>query len=408
MQIYGIVLFLIAFLIIIPDTYLYLRFMRHRVSRSISVLHWIICSYFTIVTMSILLNFNIIINPETGFRLMIFVASLGAIYLPKLIFCNFDIVFFLTKKRWRKIQYAGYFVGIISFLTIMYSIYFGKFNFGKDEYTVEIENLPEAFDGYKIVQMSGIHLGNFSLSQDRVKPLFDSINAENADLIVFSGDMVNTFASETEDWDSLFHSLKTKDHPLAVMGNHDYAPYFKWRDPQKRDQNLIDIRKNIRKLGFILLENEAQIVHKDKDSIAFLGVEYSDGKKHKNLPNLCNIEKAEKSVKEVPIKILIMHDPTIFDDSIAGKRDIQLALCGHTHSAQIGISTKHFKFSPAHLKFKYCDGKYEVGNQTIIVSRGLGCAGIPARLGMSPRYGVITLKRKTGNLPSNPINQTAK
>lgn len=394
MQIYGIVIFLILFLIIFPDLYLYLRFMRRRVSKSISILHWIISGYFTFVTMSILLNINNILSPITGFRLMLFIASLGTIYLPKLIFSNFDLIFFITRKRWRTIQYAGYLFASMTFISILYAIHFGKFNFGKNEYSVEIDNLPDAFDGYKIVQMSDMHLGSFSLSEERVKPLFDSINTENADLVVFTGDMVNTFADEMKGWDSLFLSLQSKDRHLAILGNHDYSPYFKWRNPKLRDTNWTGIRTGIEKLGFVLLQNEAQIIRRGNDSIAILGVEYSDGEQHKNLPNLCDIERAERPVKDTKTKILLMHDPTIYDDSIAGKKDFVLTLSGHTHSAQIGIDLPNFKLSPAHLKFKYCDGKYKVGYQYIIVSRGLGCAGIPARLGMSPRYEVITLKKK--------------
>lgn len=393
MQIYGVVVFLILFLVIAPDTYLFLRFMRNRVSSSICTLHWAICAFFAFYTTFILMNVNNIHSPETTCQLMTFVATLGAIYFPKLFFCNFDVFYRLTKRRSRKFHYFGYLLGGISFVMILYAIHFGKFNFGKEEYTVNIANLPDAFDGYKIVQVSDFHLGSFSNARIRTQPLFEMLRQEDADLVVFTGDMVNTFAEETIGWDSLFQTIPSKDTKLGIMGNHDYTPYFKWKTTEEKEQNIQKIRNSIERLGFQILSNETHIIKRGCDSIAISGIEYSNGRSNYIIPPLSNLNKCDENISDTTVRILLMHDPSIFDDSIAGKRNYALTLSGHTHSAQIGFIIGSFKWSPAHIKFKYCDGQYYIGNQCIITSRGLGCVGIPARLGMNPVYEVITLKK---------------
>jgi predicted MPP superfamily phosphohydrolase len=356
----------------------------------LGALHGIISAYFIITSLSILFKINTLLSPVTGYHFMVFITVLGAIYIPKLIFVNFDLVFFLTKKRWRKIQYAGYISAILAFISIIYAVNWGKFNFQRREYTVEIENLPESFDGYKIVQISDLHLGNFSESQKRVAPLFDRIGKENADIIVFTGDMVNNFASESKGWEPCFRQLSGKDSMLAILGNHDYGIYYRWDDTNLQEANQHEILKAIRQFGFNLLLNESVVIQRGNDKIAFVGVENWG---HPPMPQHADLEAATKLIKDIPVKILLSHDPDFWEDFIAGKEDFILTLSGHTHAAQIGIEIGPVKLSPARLRTKYWDGIYEENGQYIIVSRGVGNAGIPARLGMSPEYVVIILRK---------------
>jgi len=322
---------------------------------------------------------------------MFFITALGAVYIPKLIFINFDLLFFLTKKRWRKIQYAGYIFALCAFIFIVYAYRWGKFNFQRQEYTVEIENLPEAFDGYKIVQISDIRLGSFSIFQKRVAPLFKKINKEDADIIVFTGDMFNNFASEAAGWKSYFQQLSRKDGMLAVMGNHDYGIYHRWDDEILEAENQKRIKKAIRQLGFKLLLNESVVVQRGDEKIAFVGIENWG---HSPMPQYADLEKAMERVKDIPVKILLSHDPDFWENFVTGKEDIPLTLSGHTHGAQIGIEIGSVRLSPAQLKFKYWDGVYKEQEQYLIVSTGIGNAAIPARLGISPEYVVIVLRRK--------------
>lgn len=362
--------------------------MHHRVMKSTSILHWIISVYFLITSLIILFNINSVTTPETNFKMLMFISVLGAVYVPKLLFSTFDLVFYMTKKKWRKIQYAGYVVALLSFLLIMKAIHYNRFNFEKKEVEITLENLPQNFDNYKIVQISDFHLGSFTLSQKRLEPLFDSIIAEDADIIVFTGDLVNSFASECNGWSSLFKKLHSKDTMLAVLGNHDYSTYYKWKDEDLKSLNEMAVRNKIRDFGFQLLLNQNKTVKRGNDSIVFIGIE-NWGKYYTHTAQL---NKAMQGVDSSSVKILLSHDPTFWGDSIQGVTDIDLTLSGHTHASQFGIETPWFKWSPASWAFDYWDGLYKENEQYIYVSRGIGCVGVPGRIGMDPQYTVITLR----------------
>jgi predicted MPP superfamily phosphohydrolase len=282
-------------------------------------------------------------------------------------------------------------MALLAFFAIIYAVGWGKFNFQRREFTVPIENLPKNFDGYKIVLFTDMHLGNFSGSLHRVKPLFDRMNQENADLIVFAGDMVNNFASEIEGWEPFFLNLANKDGKMAILGNHDYSVYYNWKSNDRRSANQQGILNGIRDFGFRLLLNESATIERDGEKIAFIGTENWGQQPH---PQFADLEMAMKDVEDVPVKILLTHDPDFWEEYVLGKEDIALTLSGHTHGAQIGIDWGFIKLSPAQLKIRFWDGLYKINNQYLIVSRGVGNAGVPARLGMSPEYVVITLQKK--------------
>ena len=391
MYVYTEFLIFLILLVILPDLYLYQRFMHNRANRSTSILHAVISVYFIVMSLSIMTNINRIFSPETSFRLTMFITILGAVYIPKVIFCTCDLVFFLTKKRWRWIQYSGYVLAFCGFLFILKGVFYNRFHFEKGEYTVEIDELPENFDDYKIAQISDLHLGTFSFSQEKLKPLMDSINAQHPDLIVFTGDLVNVFATETNNWKEIFQRLNDSTPKLAILGNHDYSVYFDWENEDLKELNSIAIRQKIRDFGFKLLMDKSTIIHRGTDSIAVIGT-HNWGAKQKT--NFCNIENALAGTDGIKAKILLTHDPTFWKDSICDRRDIALTISGHTHASQIGIEIGGMKLSPAKLNFDYWDGLYERNGKHIVVSRGVGCVGIPGRFGMYPQYSIITLKRK--------------
>lgn len=362
--------------------------MHHRVLKSTSILHWIISIYFLATSLLILFNINSVTSPETNFKMMMFISVLGAVYIPKLLFCTFDLIFYLTQKKRRKIQYAGYVAALLAFLFIMKAIHYNRFNFEKREVEITLQNLPESFDNYKIVQISDFHLGSFTLSQKRLIPLFDSIQSQNADIIVFTGDMVNSFASECNGWSPYFQKLHSKDTMLAVLGNHDYSTYYKWKDEDLKSLNEMAVRSKIRDFGFDLLLNQSKTVQRGDDHITFIGIE-NWGKYYTHTAKL---GKAMQDVDSSSVKILLSHDPTFWGDSICGVTDIDLTLSGHTHASQFGIETPWFKWSPASWAFDYWDDLHQKNNQYIFVSRGIGCVGVPGRVGMMPQYTVITLR----------------
>lgn len=392
MHIYTEFLIFLGLLVILPDLYLYNRFMRNRTNKSTSILHAIISIYSVTMSLTIMLNINNVFSPETNFRLILLVTVLGLIYLPKLAFCTFDLVFFLTKKRWRSIQYCGYVAAITIALTILHGIFIKRFDFKKGEYVVPMEHLPAAFENYKIVQISDFHLGTFSLSKEKLIPLMDSINAQKPDLIVFTGDMVNSLATECNGWNEIFDRLDPQTPKLAILGNHDYSTYYmNWGNEDVEFMNSMAIRQRIRDFGFDLLLNESVTIPKGNDTIAIIGTENWSKKKEYNYGD---IPKSMKGTEHLPCKIMLTHDPSFWEDSICGKLDVDLTLSGHTHASQIGFEIGNFKWSPAKYRFEQYDGLTEKNGEYILVSRGIGCVGVPVRIGLSPEYSVITLKSK--------------
>lgn len=394
MHVYPITLILIILLVLLPDIYLYRRFMRNRINKSTAILHWIISAYFLITSCGILFNINHVFSPTTHFKLTMFVCILGMVYATKLTFCTFDLLFFITKKKWRNIQYVGYGAAAIVFCLVLYAIHVGRFHFIKTEETVEIEDLPESFDGYRILHFSDMHLGSFAHSQKRLERVFDSMAVQNPDIIVFTGDMVNNFATECNEWGYIFDKLKCKDQKLAILGNHDYGTYYDWEDDDLRSMNEMAIRQEIRDFGFKLLLNDHFFVSRGNDTIAFIGVENWGTSKH--LENKADLGKAMKGTEHIKTRILLSHDPTTWPRGVRDTTDIQLTLSGHTHGGQIGIESTllNLKISPAMVMIRLWDGLYKDEGKYIFVSRGMGCVGIPARLGISPRFTVITLKKK--------------
>lgn len=409
MHVYPITVIMIILLVLLPDIYLYSRFMRNRVNKSTKILHWIISSYFLAASFAIFLNINHIVSPTTHYQMIMFVCVLVMVYATKLTFCTFDLIFYKTGKRWRKIQYAGYGASSLAFLASFYAINYGRFDFQKTEETIEIKGLPDSFDGYKILQMSDLHLGSFAKSQKRLEPLFDSINAQHADIIVFTGDMVNNFATECNGWNYVFDKLQSEEKKLAILGNHDYGLYYEWDDEDLKSMNEIAIRQKIRDFGFELLLNDHYLVNRGEDTIAFIGIE-NWGTSHV-WNSTADFPKAYKGTEPYPVKILLSHEPVVWHrKQIKDTTDIQLTLCGHTHGAQFGLDFGKISKLPilkqlrsledkikTYFICRYWDGLYTEGDKSIYVSRGLGCVGLPARLGMAPQYTVITLKKKNND-----------
>ncbi len=407
MHVYPITVILIILLVLLPDIYLYSRFMRNRINKSTKILHWIISVYFLVASFAIFLNINHIVSPTTQYQMTMFVCVLVMVYATKLTFCTFDLIFYKTGKRWRKIQHFGYVAAALAFLASFYAINFGRFNFHKVEQTIELEELPDSFDGYRILQFSDMHLGSFAKSQKRLEPLFDSLNAQHADIIVFTGDMVNNFATECNGWNYVFDKLQSEEKKLAILGNHDYGLYYEWDDEDLKSMNEIAIRQKIRDFGFELLLNDHYLVNRGEDTIAFIGIENWGVAPIWN--EKANFPKAYSGTEPYKVKILLSHDPVTWKaKDLRDSTDILLSLSGHTHGGQFGIDFGSWNDVPLLKQIVrlermikecflsgYCEGLYQKNGKQIYVSRGVGCVGMPARFGISPNYTVITLKKKS-------------
>ncbi len=254
-----------------------------------------------------------------------------------------------------------------------------------------VRNLPVSFDGFRIVQISDLHLGSWP-SKESLEKIVSKINDLNPDLIVFTGDLVTFTTQEAYPFRETLKKLQSKEGVLTILGNHDYGGYIRWPASKEKDKNLEDLYQEI---GWKLLLNESLIIDKDGEQIAILGVE--NWGVQKRFPKRADLKKTLAQVEKIPVKILLSHDPTYWE-KIVIQRDtsILLTLSGHTHGMQLGIETRNFRWSPAKFIYKYWSGLYKDNDthQFLYVNQGLGCIGYPGRMGIWPEITLIELKTK--------------
>ncbi len=275
--------------------------------------------------------------------------------------------------------------------TMLYGMTKGKYAYRVLSETLTFPDLPEAFDGMRIIQISDMHLGSFREAFDDVQPGFDLINSLNPDYIFFTGDMVNNFADEAEPWIDRLKGLKANYGKFSILGNHDYGDYAMGDRPvekAKSQQRLFEIHAES---GFQLLRNQNVKLERNGQSIRLLGSEnwgvgfHQYGDLNKTLEGASNEE----------FKILLSHDPTHWSEHVLGKHNIHLTLSGHTHGAQMGLELPQFgiKFSPVSIRYKRWGGLYSENNQHLYINRGFGFLGFPGRIGMAPEITLIEFKR---------------
>ncbi|WP_149304624.1 metallophosphoesterase [Pareuzebyella sediminis] len=299
---------------------------------------------------------------------------------------------FSLPQRRRFLSLIALGIAALPFGALLYGMYRGKYNFKVLKYTLEFEDLPEAFDGYQITQISDIHSGSFD-NRKKIEYAVDLVNQQESDLLLFTGDMVNNMTDEMRPWAELFTTLKAKDGKFSVLGNHDYGDYIPWETEEKKSQNLEDLKELQRAMGFDLLLNENRYLYKGKDKIALIGVENWGRGGFKKAGDL---KKATAKVAEDDFKILMSHDPSHWEDVVLkDKVHYHLTLSGHTHGMQFGIEIPGWvKWSPIKWRYRYWAGIYKELGQFINVNRGFGFLGYPGRVGIWPEISVITLKKK--------------
>ena len=292
----------------------------------------------------------------------------------------------LPRKVWRRTAIA---CTIIIWALTGYGFLFGFQQFEVRHVEFASADLPEAFDGYRIVQFSDAHVGSMTGSRQwMVQRAVDSMNAQHADAIVFTGDMQNIWPDELTQQSSYFRQLKAKDGVFAVLGNHDYDVYQNC-DEEEKTRNCAKTVKALRDMGFDLLLNEHRIVRRDSDSIVIAGMENWGTKKR--MPRKGDVIKTLTgiTISPSPFILMLQHDPSCWREKILPECNAQLTLSGHTHGGQISL----FGWSPVAMSYSEWGGMTYEGARAIFVSTGLG-ALIPFRLGLPGEIVVITLKKK--------------
>lgn len=287
--------------------------------------------------------------------------------------------------------------GGVPLATLTYGIVRNAYRYRRFAVDVPITGLPAALDGIKIVQISDMHSGSWT----RTEPLKDAvalINGENADIVCFTGDLVNSEANEIVPFIDIFKEVKGKYGVYSILGNHDYGTYHDWGVPKGSDEEKVLIEENMQRLygyhadlGWDLLRDDHRKIDINGSKIALMGVEnWGDAFR---FPRLADLPKATKGTEDCDCRILMSHDPTHWDAKIRpGYPDIDLTLSGHTHGFQFGIEIPGFRWSPAQYLYKQWAGLYREGAQYLYVNRGLGFLGYPGRVGILPEVTVLTLR----------------
>lgn len=408
-------LFIISVIMLLLDFYVFQAIKtvtthtNEKIKLWIHSIYWII----SIATLLSLLSFPFIsfLQNSKIFRNYIF-AILAGLFIAKIL----AVVFFLIDDVRRLIMYAiskmapttgahfadnADYISRSTFLswlglgigsTLFGSMLLGfrnKYNYQLKKINLQYPNLPAAFKGFKIVHISDIHSGSFN-NTAAVQKGINLIMAQQADMIVFTGDLVNDRHTEMLEYISLFSQLKAPYGVYSTLGNHDYGDYVQWPSKEAKQENLEKLKKIHAAMGWHLLMNEHVAIKKNNESFALIGIENWGAKGR--FPKYGKLKEAYANTEQYSFKILLSHDPSHWDAEVKPKYpDIDLMLSGHTHGMQFGIENPYFKWSPVQWMYKQWAGLYEDGKQKLYVNRGFGFIGYPGRVGILPEITVIEL-----------------
>ena len=380
---------------------------------------WILYGYvfFTLIIVGNLLFYTLILERNTtneprlmyaiGFflSLLIFQLLVSVILLAEDVFRIPQALYSFLKRvpeqtqfipsRRKIISQIALGLASIPFASLLYGMYCGKYNYKVLSYNLEFEDLPDAFDGFKITQISDIHSGSFD-NQTKVQYGVDLVNQQKSDLVLFTGDLVNNRADEIKPWIKIFNKIKAEFGVFSILGNHDYGDYMRWESPVAKRKNMEDLYDAHNEMGWDLLLNESRFIEKDGDRLAIIGVEnWGSGFKKAG-----DLNKALNNVSEKDFKILLTHDPSHWEAQVIPHPfKIHLTLSGHTHGMQFGIEIPGIiKWSPAKWRYKQWAGVYGENKQYLNVNRGFGYLAYPGRVGMWPEVSVITLSKSKSSI----------
>ncbi len=297
-------------------------------------------------------------------------------------------------SRSRFLALLGLGAAAIPFGALVWGMVKGATDFRVKRITLRYPNLPAAFDGFKILQISDLHVGSYNTNTEPLLRASALINQQGADLVVMTGDLVNNVAPEAEPHLEALSRIRSRYPLLSILGNHDYGDYASWETPAAKRANLDRLKEHHKAAGWNLLLNEHRILEKDGERIAILGVENWGARL--GFPRYGDLPAAHRGTEDVPFKVLLSHDPSHWDAEqqvVDRFPDIDLTLSGHTHGMQFGVNLPNFKWSPVQYAYKQWAGLYEKGRQRLYVNTGLGYIGYPGRVGFLPEITVIELRR---------------
>lgn len=383
---------LLLIVLLLPDVYIYFTYIVRKVKNTmLRFSYWIptlllglLYIYFMFFTGDNALSHHTLGIGRLAIAIMLFA-------VPKLLFMLISATgnllhFFIRQCPRLPFTALSIVLSIISFICIAYGSFIGITRFDVKEVEYTSQSLPAGFDGYRIVQLSDIHIGSWQGHPETVQKLVDLSNDQQPDLIVFTGDLVNQRSDELESFQNILSQLQAPDGVYSILGNHDYGTYYHWKSPQEEKANLQNLIKQEKSMGWKMLNNDHTIIHHNGDSIALIGVE-NDGEPP--FSQYADLPRALQGTDGM-FKILLSHNPTHWRREVLTTSDIDLMLAGHTHAMQ-GILFGH---SLAELKYPEWKGMYWEGKRALYVNIGIGYVGLPFRFGAWPEITVITLKKE--------------
>ena len=302
---------------------------------------------------------------------------------------NDSVDFFASRRKF--VSQIGLGLAAIPFLSLLYGETIGKYNYKVIKQRIFFPDLPDAFDGFTITQISDVHSGSFD-NPEKINYAIDLVNEQNSDMILFTGDIVNTHAKEMHPWIDTFKKIKEHKYgKYSVLGNHDYGEYISWPSEAAKEENFQNIKNLYGQIDFKLMLNEHTLIEKGTDKIALVGVENWGH----NFKKVGDINLASANLTKEDFKILMSHDPSHWDYEVKNHdKNFQLTLSGHTHGMQFGIEIPGvIKWSPIQYIYKQWAGLYENMGRYVYVNRGFGFHAYSGRVGIMPEITVIELKK---------------
>lgn len=391
-------------------------------NKSIQTKRWVRIIWWAtpILLLSLFIASNLIIALQTNTRFRVYLsASIFMLYLSKLILLLFVFIddlrrlfIWLLRKtkstpevnptsteaeistntitRSQFLAQAGTITAAVPFIMLSKGIFKGGYDYQIHRVPLYIKNLPSAFHGLKVAQLSDIHTGSL-LDQDAVSRGVQMLLKEKPDMIFFTGDLVNNETHEAFNYANMFSQIKAPMGVFSIYGNHDYGDYRSWKNIAEKQKNLDDLAKLHHDMGWHLLRNEHVTIDKGGQRIGLIGVENWGNKGR--FQKFGDIDKAKANMPDVPVKLLLSHDPSHFDDIISKKHtDIDVTFSGHTHGMQFGVEFGKIKWSPSQYIYPHWAGLYEVNGTRLYVNRGFGFLGYPGRVGILPEITIFELK----------------
>ncbi len=284
----------------------------------------------------------------------------------------------------------GFIAALLIFFTMIYGMLFNTYKYQTKKLKLILPGLPDSFDGFKIVQISDLHSGSFLNSKPLTRAV-NIINEQKADVVFFTGDIVNGKYEELLPYMGVLEQIKAKYGVYSVFGNHDYGDYNNWQNMETKQNNIQKLKEFQKKLGWDLLWDEHRTIEQNGERITIIGVQNC---RSRSLISYGSLKKATENINYSSVNILLSHDPSLWKkEVIKNFPDIDLTLSGHTHGMQFGIDIAGIKWSPVQYFYKEWAGLYQNNNQYLYTNRGLGFIGYHGRVGILPEITLIELRK---------------